>query len=626
MSFPLRRTRPALKLRPYQMEAVAAARECWDDPERGQPLVVMATGTGKTATAMRVVADELEAGNRVVWLAHRQELLDQPLETLHRFFPHLADRGGIVQAGRNAPDADVVFASVQTLLVKRRLNQVLAHGRPDLVIVDEAHHSVSPSHSAVMEALGAPRYLGLTATPDREDGADLGEHWEIAYSYGIVEGIRDGVLVPAYAVDALLPDLDLSRVSGRRDYDDAELARELERAHVVEHTVAALGTTYMATNIPGRDRQAYLSAEGRGVLVFTVTIEQARLTAEALEREGWRARYVSGETPKTDRKRLLKAFQAGRIDVLCNAGVLTEGTDLPRASCLVLARATKSWPLFVQMVGRGLRPCDGKDECLVIDLVGATTLHDLRSAPVLIGGTRCPDAQDGVHTFERLDNGKGRCSACGKTIGCFAALEHDATAHDWHDADGVRRCVFCGTLQCPGSENGRHDWQPVEDQLECLGCGAEMPMRSEFRRPNREREPVDAAWQPLHGLTPETWVVDVDPHGLLFVTDAGARERFRLHWLKKGGRKPRQLTREPVPKTDVRAVADDIVRRAERVASRASGWRNGRATDAQIAYARQLGLNPPRGVKAGELADAMTRVKARQRAINTGIAAETEET
>ena len=185
-----------------------------------------------------------------------------------------------------------------------------------------------------------------------------------------------------------------------------------------------------------------MSARGRSCLVFTATIDQARRTAEALREAGWKARHVSGKTPKSERRRLLAAFQRGLIDVLCNAAVLTEGTDLPRASCVVFARPTRSWSLFVQCVGRGLRLFDGKEDCFVLDLAGATEDHSLISAPVLIGGSRCPKSPNGNHDLHPAENPQegAKCSHCGKKVPCGVNL--GAHTYDKH-----HKCSGCGRPQ-----------------------------------------------------------------------------------------------------------------------------------------------------------------------------------
>ncbi len=616
MILPLTKPSPdaeTFEIRPYQSEAHEAIRAMW--PESA--LVVMSTGTGKTSTALSLaVSDFLGKGLRVVWLAHREELLDQPMDTLRRYWPHHAANAGIVQASRDAADAQCVFASVDTLAVPHRLAAVPAHEIPDLLVVDEAHHSTSPTHTAAIDALTGPntRRLGLTATADRADGADLSAQWEIAFSYSIDRAIREGFLVPPYAAVSRLPDLDLSGVSGRMDYDDAELAAALLKAGIVDHCVATMSETMLAKRLPERDSDAYLTARGRSCLVFTPTIEVARLIAEALCGDGWKARYISGKTPKADRRRLIGAFRKGLIDVLCNAAVLTEGTDLPIASCVVQVRPTRSWSLYIQTTGRGLRLFPGKERCYILDLAGCTEDHSLIAAPVLIGGSRCEKSPDGQHTFEAMPKSeKGKCVHCGRKIACFKLLG----AHNFTED---HQCSGCGRARCVGSDDRQHHWLPQADHTRlCLGCAVSIPDPLAGLLKKRGDDPVEARWVRVVGVIPETWVVDVGTHGMLFVQGDRASELWTPIWLKKGGRKPRPLTSEPIPKAYVRAYADDLVRRDLRTAAQKGGG-SGRVSTAMEWDARSLGIARWKYRTRGECEVEMLRARARKRALKTGIA------
>ena len=361
-----------ITLRPYQEEAATSARETWKTNRSA--LVVLPTGCGKTIMALSVAAAAREKDFRVLWLAHRQELLTQPARAFEAVWPELAEDSGIVQANRNDAHAGTVFASIDTVRNPARLDEILGHGSPMLVVCDEAHHSMAKSWQNVLNRIDEsaerqPYRLGLTATPERTDGKHLGKMWEVAYSYSMLDAIDEGYLVPINSVTEYLEDLDLSEVAGSGDYNAEELGKALLKASVVEHTVDAINR----------------NAKGRKVLLFTATVEQARLTSEALSEAGWRSDFVSGETAADRRKQVLSDFESGNIDVICNCAVLTEGTDLPVADCIVVARPTRSKPLYIQMVGRGLRLSPGKDDCLVIDLAGATEEHNLVQAPVLIG-------------------------------------------------------------------------------------------------------------------------------------------------------------------------------------------------------------------------------------------------
>ncbi len=577
-------------------------------------MIVMATGTGKTATALALVVDFLEAGKRVAWLAHREELLTQPRDAVAEFWPEWSPQVGIVQADRDEVEAQLVLASVATLAISpHRVDAILAHGPIDLLVVDEAHHSTSPTHQAAMEALDAPKRLGLTATPDREDGADLSEHWEIVFSYSIMEAIRDGALVEPWAAVERLPDLDLSRVSGRRDYDDGELGAELLRAGVVRHTVDVLSKSLAFHRLPERDQTAPGCAKGGAVLVFTATVEQAKRTAEALREDGWKARHISGKTPKLERRRLLRAFKRGIIDVLCNAAVLTEGTDLPRAGVVVLARPTRSWSLYVQMVGRGLRLYPGKERALIIDLAGATADHSLVSAPVLIGGSRCPEAPGGVHHFTPDENPQdgAKCDHCGRRVGCGILLGPHAWTED-------HRCGACGRAQCVDSDDRAHHWTAVEDfKRQCICCGATVPDPLAGMARSRSPDAVEADWVRVPNVAPETWVVDCGEQGLLFIRRQ--RPGWMPIWLVKGGRKPRPLSSIPLRQAHVRAYADDLVKRSAKVAAIDAPWKKGPPGAKLRSKAWHAGRPVERGETAGGVAKRLLVDHARARALKTDI-------
>lgn len=601
--------------RPYQIEA----RRAYDaHTGEGGALLVMATGTGKTATALWLCMDVLERGGRVVWLAHITELVQQPLDTLARWWPHV--RGGIVQGRRNDVDAPLVFGSVNSLVRGDRLTRILEHGAPELVVVDEAHHSPSRTHTRCIEALteGGARLMGLSATPERDDGADLSETWEIVYSYDIVAGVADGYLVPPYATVARLSDLDLSAVhSTRRDYDDGELGRALLLAGIVEHTVAQLGQAHAARRLVGEGPPKLMRTDDRAWLVFTATVEQAQRTSDALREAGWRSRCVSGKTSKGDRKRLVNAFRRGELDVLCNAAVFTEGTDFPRVAGIVLARPTKSRGLYLQMLGRGLRLHDDADDCLVLDLAGATEDHSLISAPVLIGGSRCADSPNGVHAFGPVhDSVKGECRHCGATVSCYASTQVEGDgSHSWDD---TAHCTHCGRAQCEDSDDARHAWVPLDDgKRECLWCGMTVadPHAGMVGRRTDATEDLNVDYVEIDGVTPRTWAVDVDPHGYLFVLHGGEPGMRVPVWLKKGGRKPRHLCAEPVDQPHTRALIADLIRRSQRQ-GRFRGGR-GPVTPAQRRYGERLGVHLQGSSK--DAARDLFAAKARERALSTGI-------
>ena len=380
----------AIELRPYQAEAQAAMAAHWQEAEAGA-LVVMATGTGKTFTALHRAAAVIQTGGRVLWLAHRAELIHQPVQTWQQV-PGLASGSvGICMASDKQLAADLVVASTQTMGRREAdcwpvLQAYLGHGLPSLIVLDECHHYADDGAgmfaglvAALQTQAPAARWLGLTATPERLDGRSLGRLWggQAAYTYDYVSAIADGMLVPPVVQLCqieLPPEAQAAYAQALVDEDEAEAARVLVRAGVVSHTAEAM--------------QQHLGS--RCAIVFTADLAQARETTEALQAAGWRADTITGTTAKAQRAGMLAAIQLGQLDCLVNCGVLTEGTDLPCVDLIVAARPFASKVLWVQACGRGLRLYPGKAECIILDLVGASEEHDLAHAAALLDVQKGP--------------------------------------------------------------------------------------------------------------------------------------------------------------------------------------------------------------------------------------------
>lgn len=374
-----------LALRGYQQAAQQAMQHHWQTTGSGS-LLVMATGTGKTFTALHRAASIIQKGGRVLWLAHRAELIHQPVRTWTSTPGLATGTVGTCMAATKELGMDLVVASTQTLgrgLVDgtfQLLARYLAHGLPSLVVLDEAHHYADDGDgqfaalvAAIQTAAPDAKWLGLTATPERLDGRSIGRLWGgcAAFSYDYVSAIRDGMLVPPVVeVDQIQLPAEAAEAYelAQQEEDWREAAALLIREGVVAHTVAAM------ERHRGRRRG----------LVFCATVAQARATAAALGAEGWEPAVVSANTPRAVREKHLADFQAGWLDVLVNCNVLTEGTDLPCVDLIVAARPFSSKVLWVQAVGRGLRLYPQKESCLVLDLVGASLEHDLAHAAALL--------------------------------------------------------------------------------------------------------------------------------------------------------------------------------------------------------------------------------------------------
>ncbi len=407
-----------MELRPYQHAQRDAIVSTFFDAGKNRALLQSPTGTGKTQVFASIpthprIAEWLATfkfyDRRMLVVAHREELIEQAAHRITQLNPKLmvsieqGDRYG----NRNG---DVIVASVQTLAARQftRLRRLVRERPFRIVIVDEAHHAAARSYRDMLAILGflptvptvgtklaieaadfddvkemervlagwderAPKdrlLVGVTATPNRSDAIGLGCVFQtIAHRYPLRQAIEDKWLVPIvpYVVDTKA-NLDAVHTA-RGDFNQKELAE--------------------AVNTEDRNRIAVDGAEkyarGLPTIAFTVDVQHAHDLCEAFLGRGVPAAVVSGETPKDERRHILKEYSAGNIQVLCNCMVLTEGTDLPRTACILMAKPTKSATLYEQMVGRGLRLFEGKDKCIVIDIVDLTKKHSLQTVPMLYG-------------------------------------------------------------------------------------------------------------------------------------------------------------------------------------------------------------------------------------------------
>lgn len=362
--------RQALPLRPYQRDALDAVRDRFAEDDVLRLAVVLPTGGGKTVCFAHQSLEFLDQhpDERVVVLVHTDELVDQAYRKILDVAPHLAV--GIVKAARNDVAADVIVASVQSLRNPARRKQLRRVG---LVIVDECHHATAATYMAVLTDLGCfgggARAVGYTATLVRGDGKSLGLVWQdIAFTRDISWMVRRRYLVPPRGIAVEVPDLDLRNVRATRaDYREGELGEALAESLAPELVAKAYAE----------------HAGGRRGILFAPTVASAGVFAAAFEAQGIAAAVIHGGMPLDERRALLARHRAGLFQVLCNCMILTEGYDDPSISCIVIARPTKSHGLYVQMVGRGLRvdlerDYDGQD-CLILDVVGSSAVHDLRT-------------------------------------------------------------------------------------------------------------------------------------------------------------------------------------------------------------------------------------------------------
>ena len=355
----------AITLRPYQAESIAAIEGEWKQGHR-RTLLVLPTGCGKTIVFCKLTENRVRAGERVLILAHRGELLQQAADKLLKA---TGLRCAVEKAEESCLDSwyRVTVGSVQSLMREKRLSQF----PPDYfgtIVIDEAHHVLSDGYQRVLEHFSSAQVLGVTATPDRGDMRNLGSVFEsLAYEYTLPRAIREGYLSPIKAQTVPL-DLDLRNVGvSGGDFKAGELGSALD--------------PYL-TQIA--EEMAAVCME-RKTVVFLPLIQTSRKFRDILNQRGFRAAEVNGES--ADRAEVLAAFDRGEYNVLCNSMLLTEGWDCPSVDCIVVLRPTKVRSLYCQMIGRGTRLHSGKEYLLVLDFLWHTERHELCRPACLIAGS-----------------------------------------------------------------------------------------------------------------------------------------------------------------------------------------------------------------------------------------------
>lgn len=354
--------------RHYQSAALDAIFDYWQKEPDGNPLVDLATGTGKAFVIAALIREIMQAapGARILMLVHVRELVRQNFEELLRYWPGAP--AGINSAGLGRRDvrAPIICASIQSVH-----KHAAAMGPRDLVIVDEAHLLPQSGDGmyrkliADLRALGEMRIVGFTATPFRLDCGrlDRGENRlfdRTVYSYGIAEGVRDGFLSPLVS-KGMQTEIDVSQVARR---GGEFIAGALESAADTDALTRAAVSEICEY---GRDRRSWL--------VFCSGVKHAQHVADAFRAVGISAAAVTGDTPTDERDRILADFKAGRIRCLTNMSVLTTGFNAPGVDLVAMLRPTLSTGLYVQMLGRGTRLAPGKSNCLVLDFSGNIRRH-----------------------------------------------------------------------------------------------------------------------------------------------------------------------------------------------------------------------------------------------------------
>lgn len=376
-----------MQLRPYQEEALQAVVDNLCAGVR-QQLLVLATGLGKTVIAAQLptVLKDLAPG-KLLFVAHRNELLTQAMDKIQTWNPNL--KIGLEKAESHADlDCDVIIACNAS--IGRAGSTRMAHFWEDIsvIVIDEVHHAVADSYLNIINDSGVllpdskKVLIGLTATPKRKNRARTTQanllddedlislksiFKKIVFSYPIRRGIKQGYLAPLHGF----------RINTKTSLDNVKTTAGDFQVDQLSETV---NTMERNTQIVKAWKD---NVKDKQTLCFTVDVQHAKDLADTFLRNGVMAQPIYGDDPQRAEK--LKWFESGKVQVLCNCALLIEGFDSPAVACIVLARPTKSSSLYTQMVGRGTRLKEGKESCTVIDICDNYRRCSLVTLPSLVG-------------------------------------------------------------------------------------------------------------------------------------------------------------------------------------------------------------------------------------------------
>jgi superfamily II DNA or RNA helicase len=374
-----------LQLRPYQEKILTEVLSLMRKGYK-KPLVVLPTGGGKTALFAFMASQAQAKGNTVWFLVHRRELLDQTLDTFERF--------------------DIPLKTIHVSMV----SQWKKLPPPDMIVMDEAHHSKARTWLNIFEAYPDVWTIGLTATPTRLDGKPLGDLYDCMAQGPTTYQLINMDYLSNYKYVAPPVQLDLSQVHVKRgDYDPKETSKLLRSRTVYSSIID----------------EYKRNASGRQAIYFCTTIEHSAETAEAFQDAGINAVHFDGNTPKKQRKEIIQKFRTGEIQVLCNVSLIGEGFDMPDCEVVGLVRPTQSLSVYLQQVGRCLRYKPGKT-AIILDHVGNYQRHGLPD------DTREWSLNERAQQYRKMDDkGNYVIRYCPN---CYAAYRNT-----------LRECPVCGS-------------------------------------------------------------------------------------------------------------------------------------------------------------------------------------
>lgn len=334
------------------LSAIAKVRESG----AGKALIISATGTGKTILS----ALDVRAVNpgRMLFVAHREQILDRAIQEFQRVLQAPVHEFGKLAGGVRQHDRKYVFATVQTLSQPALLTDLDPRAF-DYILIDEVHRAGAASFDRVLDHFQPRFLLGMTATPERSDGANIFE----LFDYNVPYEIR---LKSALELDMLSPFhyygvADFTFEDGATTSEATSLARLVDNERVA-HVLSAL------------DKYGQAGVAPRG-LIFCSRKEEARALSELLNTRQFRGQVLrtvalTGDDPIDHRERQVERLEAGELDYILTVDIFNEGVDIPSVNQVIMLRQTQSSIVFVQQLGRGLRKAEGKDYLVVIDFIG----------------------------------------------------------------------------------------------------------------------------------------------------------------------------------------------------------------------------------------------------------------
>lgn len=343
-----------ISLRDYQLSGVSRFRESLKKHKRS--VLVAPTGAGKTRMAIRMMQGANQQGHVCWFVVHRRELCNQTSRALwDAKLEH-----GLIMSGKTSSPLNIQVATVIT--AANRIEKLPPEKRPNVIIFDECHRSVSSAYTRIIEACPDAFVIGLTATPQRTDGRGLSELYNDLVEVQSMAWLIEKGYLSRYRLigPTACPDLSNVKMKGG-DYDNNQLTAVMDKPKIIGDAIKAY--------------QQF--ALGKRCMVFCVSIKHSKHTCEQYNAAGIQAEHIDGTHSDNEREAALERLRKGETLVLCSVQLAIEGLDIPAVEVVQQLRPTQSVIVYLQAIGRGLRPEPGKKELIILDQVSNWVRHGL---------------------------------------------------------------------------------------------------------------------------------------------------------------------------------------------------------------------------------------------------------